>query len=133
MRYFLSLRTASFLITGCPFDKSAFVFHSVTTAKLPPVRKAVTIASLSLAASSASSILSALEAFTRKYRAPDSSVRTPLWRLTRSRFLAGGLDSLTATSGVNVAIRDRSFLQTDSRPGDPPEPTGRAASSLKHA
>src|SRR5262249_2742985 len=93
-------------MTGCPFERSAVVFHSVTTAKLPPVRNVVTIPSLSLAASSASSILSEPDDFTRKYRAPDSSTRLPLRLRVRSLVLAGGFVSLpaTAASAVSVAI-----------------------------
>src|SRR5215469_9759765 len=128
MDHFFSFRTASFLISGGPFDTSAIVFHSVTTAKLPPVRNAVTIASLSLAASSASSILSEAEDFTRKYRAPDSSTRLPLRLRVRSLILAGGFVSLPATAASAVSVAIHILLSSAHlRPTSRFQPAGRGA------
>src|SRR5215467_3388137 len=128
MHHSFSLRIGSFLMTGCSFERSAVVFHSVTTAKLPPVRNAVTIASLSLAASSASSILSEAEDVTRKYRAPDSSTRLPLRLRVRSLVLAGGFVSLPATAASAVSVAIHLLLSKYLINGPPALPSRRAAS-----
>src|SRR5215472_12428321 len=119
-------------MTGCALDRSAMVFHSVTTAKLPPVRNAVTIASPSLAASSINSILSGPEDLTRKYRALDSPPLIPLRLLVRSLVLAGCFTSLPATaSAIGVAIQTSPFDLTCLRPAGISDRRAASASPLQ--